>query len=193
MEQPTTEESANKNSGDDNSSTGSIENITVSVPTEQGTSVELCLKVFGLKPKSAPSRWLHRLGKPENPECLVSNAHVRQWQLSANSFKVVMNVKTDRKAARKHKQRRSDANKDVTTAAASTSAADEELPPGWERFHLHIHRFPSEIIPEHCSFNVVEPSGRNYSFILMEIKKKDNSCSWQQYVRENGTLDVGGS
>jgi hypothetical protein len=119
--------------------------ILLSIPDEKSNHVRLCLKVYGLQPKSSLVRFLHKLGSVETPEKLLKNVKVLLWQLTATSFHVEMNVKTDRKRPKRgHSRSHGGAVKKAKSSAVAELRTDE-LPEGWERFRLRIRQFPSEI------------------------------------------------
>ena len=96
----------------------------------------LCLKVFGLKPRSAFIRFLKKLSKPDNPEKLLEDCQVSKWTLTATSLDVELIVKTDRKKKRK------------------PTAGNQQPPEGWEKFILLVTQFPSNVDPELSGLSV---------------------------------------
>jgi len=140
--------------------------------------VEMLLKVRGLKPKSGFQKFLSNFSKHGDPSFLCANAEFTKWELSATSLALTVRVQTEKPRKKRHGKKH--------TAEAASSSSDLHT----EVFDFKIRRFPSDIHPETAKLEIMQPSGRSYSFIVLTMRKLDNSVSWKSFQADHGTLDA---
>lgn len=156
--------------------------VVVSISEERRGQVELCLRVRGLKPKAQPSKFFIRMGKPPTPGPLMSNAELKQWELREGSLHMRLAVKVA-KETKKDKEHKAKAMYENAENEGQTTALTEI-------FEYKIGQFPCDIDPIHTKYDVCQPSGRNYSFVMVKMTKREPTVSWTSVLREQGTIDV---
>jgi len=163
---------AERNSGSesDRDSDPGVRSVAISVSRDTGTSVQLIIKVPGIRKRhSFFASLLSTFKKPSEPSRLLSNAQFTQWTLTESSLTFTMNVES-----KKQRKKRKDPN------AMS-----------YDRFECRISRFPTRVNPESAEFEVLEPAS-GQPFILLSLSKLDNlGQSWKDYQHSNGTIDAG--
>uniref|UniRef100_A0A914VT37 Haloacid dehalogenase-like hydrolase domain-containing 5 n=1 Tax=Plectus sambesii TaxID=2011161 RepID=A0A914VT37_9BILA len=152
-------------SGSDSDSQGAAEtNVTATVNKEHGLDVELLLKVRGLKPKGGFRLFLSKFSKHDDPTFLCANAEFTKWDVTTQSLALAVRVQTEKRRKKKE-------GKHHVDTAVDTVAVPEDI--HTETFEFKIRRFPSYVQPEITKLEIMQPTGRSYSFIVVTLRKLD--------------------